>query len=101
MEFLNGIPGNFVDNETGEQLKPMYKWQDAMGFWHQKELAECSWSELYNFGVGLWNLQMSGLLQEVKVNSVTWLDMLRIMSYVWTFSSLLVAILILVAMFVK
>jgi len=101
MEFLTGIPGNFVDSETGEQLKPVYKWQDAMGFWHQKELAECSWSELYNFGVGLWNLQMYGLMQEVSVNKITLLDMVKIMCYVWTASSLPIAILILVVMFVQ
>ena len=101
MEFLTGVPGNFVDSETGEQLKPVYKWQDSMGYWYQKELAECSWSELYNFGVGLWNLQMSELTQEIKVNNITWFDMLRIMCYVWTASSLLIAILILAAMFIQ
>ena len=53
------IPGNFVDESTGEQLRPVYKWQDAMGAWYEKELGECSWQELHNYGIDIWNVLMS------------------------------------------
>jgi len=97
------IPGNYFDAETGEALRPVYKFQDAMGIWHEKEVALCTWSELHDGYINIWNYQMSLCVQSdnyVK-NEVTWLDMLKIMCYVWTASSLLIAIIILIAMFVK
>lgn len=77
------VPGNFIDSETGETLRPLYKEKDAMGFWHQKELAYCSWSELYNFGVGIWNVQMSELVtKEEEISNVGAIDKVKILS-IW------------------
>lgn len=91
------IPGNFIDSETGEALKPVYKWQDAIGIWHQKELASCTWSELYNFGVNIWNLQMAGLVcEEVEVENVGKIDKTKILS-VWL-NVLLLSVLIILLM---
>lgn len=100
---LNGIPGNFFDAETGEALRPVYKWRDAMGYRQEKELAMCTWSELFNFGVGLWNVQMSDLVQSENVlaNKITILDMLKIFSYLFTSSTLLISTIILIAMFIQ
>lgn len=98
MEFLTGVPGNFVD-ENGEQLRPMYKWQDAMGYWHEKELAKCTWSELYVYGIGLWNLQMSNMVSVHEVKKITLFDMLKMSLMIVGASTLLASILILVAMF--
>ena len=69
------IPGNFVDIETGESLSPAYKFQDAMGIWHEKPLHKCTHLELWNYSTTLWNVSMqheielqSALLQVEKAN---------------------------------
>jgi len=49
------IPGNYKDIETGETLTPVYKFQDAMGIWHEKELYKCTQLELWNYSTLLWN----------------------------------------------
>lgn len=97
------IPGNFVDVETGEALRPVYKWQDAMGVWHEKEITYCTWSELHDGYINIWNYQMSLCVQsdDYVKNEITFVDMLKIMCYVWTASSLLIAIIILVAILVQ
>lgn len=53
------IPGNFRDIETGETLAPVYKFQDAMGIWHEKPLHKCSQLELWNYSTTLWNVAMN------------------------------------------
>lgn len=52
------IPGNFIDIETGESLSPAYKFQDAMGIWHEKPLHKCTQLELWNYSTTLWNVSM-------------------------------------------
>ena len=52
------IPGNFIDIETGESFSPAYKFQDAMGIWHENPLHTCSHLELWNFSTMLWNVAM-------------------------------------------
>lgn len=49
------IPLNLKDVETGETLAPVYKFQDAMSVWHEKELLYCSFFELYNWAILCWN----------------------------------------------
>lgn len=49
------IPLNLKDSETGETLVPVYKFQDAMSIWHEKELIFCTFFELYNWAVLCWN----------------------------------------------
>lgn len=53
-----GIPLNFVDKKTGQVLKPVLKFQDALGVWHEKPLADCNWQELYNYATAVWNVAM-------------------------------------------
>lgn len=103
MEILmDGIPGNFVDSETGEALRPVYKWQDAMGVWHQKDIALCSWGELRSAYVNLWNYHMQACMEpEVEVKKLGFVDMLKIFSYTYSVISLIIAVIILVAMFVE
>lgn len=52
------IPGNFIDIGTGESLSPAYKFQDAMGIWHEKPLHKCTQLELWNYSTMLWNVSM-------------------------------------------
>lgn len=95
------IPGNFFDAKTGEALRPVFKWQDAMGVWHQKELAHCTWSELYDNNVGLWNELMTSKVSVHQAKQITLLDMLKMALMAVGAATLLVSILILVAMFVQ
>lgn len=96
------IPGNFVDGDTGEALRPVYRFQDAVGIWHEKELHQCSLLELEQFCVMLWNSWMEERLQpETVVQKITVLDMFKIFSYLFTSSVLLIAVLVLIAMFVQ
>ena len=53
-----GIPLKFVDKKTGELLTPVFKFEDAMGVWHEKKLSDCTWGELYNYSVAIWNVAM-------------------------------------------
>lgn len=61
------IPGNFIDNETGESLSPAYKFQDAMGIWHEKPLHKCTHLELWNYGTQIWNALLT---QEIELQNV-------------------------------
>lgn len=60
------IPGNFIDAETGESLSPAYKFQDAMGVWHEKPLHKCTHLELWNYGTQIWN---ACLMQEIELQN--------------------------------
>lgn len=96
------IPGNFIDSETGEALRPVYRFQDSVGIWHEKELWQCSLLELETFCVLLWNSWMQERLVIVpKQKKFGLLDVLKIFSFVFTGSVLLIALIILIAMFVQ
>ena len=62
-----GIPQNFVDSQ-GNSLFPEYKEEDAIGKVHGKQLAFCTWSELYSYSNALWNfaIQQNIALQEAQ-----------------------------------
>lgn len=60
------IPGNFVDTGTGETLSPVYKFQDALGIWHEKPLHKCTQLELWNYGTQIWN---ACLMQEIELQN--------------------------------
>lgn len=60
------IPGNFRDTETGDTLTPAYKFQDAMGVWHEKPLHKCTELELWNYGTQIWNVC---LMQEIELQN--------------------------------
>jgi len=60
------IPGNFIDIETGESLSPVYKFQDALGIWHEKPLHKCTQLELWNYGTQIWN---ACLMQEIELQN--------------------------------
>ena len=57
-DYWYGIPVKFVDKKTGELLTPVFKFEDAMGVWHEKKLSDCTWGELYNYSVAIWNVAM-------------------------------------------
>lgn len=61
------IPGNFIDIETGESLTPVYKFQDAIGVWHEKPLHRCTQLELWNYGTQIWNASM---MQEIELQNM-------------------------------
>lgn len=90
---MKGIPGNFVDKKTGETLKPVYRFQDALGIWHEKDLALCTWSELHDFCIALWNAWMS---EKTGSKSVGFVDMLKIVLMVTGATTFLVAAIIII-----
>lgn len=60
------IPGNFLDAETGDTLSPVYKFQDAIGVWHEKPLHRCTHLELWNYGTQIWNALLA---QEIELQN--------------------------------
>lgn len=96
------IPGNFVDSDTGEALRPVYRFQDAVGIWHEKELWQCSLLELETFCVLLWNSWMEERLMPVpKSKKLGILDVLKVLLMTVGASTILISILILIVMFVQ
>ncbi len=103
MKFMDGIPGNFVDIETGETLSPVYKWQDSMGFWCEKPIALCTWGELRTAYINLWNFHMSQLevkeVEKVAAKSLTLFDMITIFCYIFTAISIMSALIVFAVMY--
>ena len=60
------IPLNLKDEKTGDTLVPVYKFQDSMGIWHEKELLYTTFFELYNWGILCWNALYTEEQEKIK-----------------------------------
>ncbi len=49
------LPANLRDKKNGDYVYPAYKWQDALGVWHEKALDECTRAELAEFSIKCFN----------------------------------------------
>ncbi len=103
MNFIDGIPGNFVDVETGEALYPVYKFKDSLGYWQEKPISLCTWPELRTAYINMWNFHMSQLevkeVEKVAAKSLTLFDIVTIFCYIFTGISIMSALVVLAVMY--